>query len=105
MVNVMNVATIYDYLHFFLNCSTTIITTATIKSHAFLPRNPMISPAVLNIKLAIEPIIPVSPNYFPIPFNPFSKPLPKVVKPFFRSEAITSMTTPTAERTANTVKP
>ena len=95
------------YFLFFLKCSTKYRTTAIIKSQAFLPKNPITSPAVLNRKLTMAPTIPgnISPSFFPIVFNPLPTPLPNVDRPFERLETITPMTTPTALKTAKTVKP
>ena len=71
------------YFLFFLNCSTKYRTTAIINSQAFLPKNPITSPAVLNRKLTIAPTIPgnISLSFLPIALNPLPTPLPKVDKP------------------------
>ena len=59
------------------------------------------------MKLAIAPIIPgkISPIFFPIVFKAPPTPFPRLVKPFCRLLTITPITKPTADTTANTVKP
>ena len=90
-----------------MNFSIINITAARINNQAFFARKPTASPAVLKTKLAIAPIIPgkISPIFFPIVFNAPPTPFPRLVSPFWRLLTITPITKPTADTTANTVKP
>ena len=90
-----------------MNFSIINITAARINNQAFFARKPTASPAVLKTKLAIAPIIPgkISPIFFPIFFNAPPTPFPRLVSPFLRLFTITPITKPTADTTANTVKP
>ena len=92
---------------FLLNFSIINITAARINNQAFFARKPTASPAVLKTKLAIALIIPgkISPIFFPMFFNAPPTPFPRLVSPFLRLFTITPITKPTADTTANTVKP
>ena len=91
----------------FFNFSIIIVTAARINNQARFARKPTASPAVLKTKLAIAPIIPdkISPIFFPMFFNAPPTPFPRLVSPFLRLFTITPITKPTADTTANTVKP
>ena len=82
-------------------------TTATMSSHAFLPKKPITCPAALKMKLAIAPIIPgrIAAILCPSAFKPFPTPRATVPNPFARLDTMTPMTTPTEVTTAKAVKP
>ena len=90
-----------------MNFSIINITAARINNQAFFARKPTASPAVLKTKLVIAPIIPgkISPIFLPMFFKAPPTPFPRFVKPFLRLLTITPITRPTADTTANTVKP
>ena len=94
-------------IYFFFNFSIIIVTAARINNQACFARKPTASPAVLKTNLAIAPTIPgkISPIFFPIVFKAPPTPFPRLVKPFFRLLTIKPITKPTADTTANTVKP
>ena len=81
--------------------------TPRIKSQAFLPRKLITDPAVLKIKLTMDPIRPgsIPAIFFPRSFSLFPTPVATVLSPFVSESTITPIIVPTAKNTAAVVNP
>ena len=78
-----------------------------IKSQEFLTRKLITDPAVLKVKLTMDPMSPgsIPAIFFPSSLSPFPTPFATDLNTFESELTITPMTVPTAKRTGATVNP